>query len=57
MILNFPETTHMAVKHTSVVLIGDLSTWISDHDQFIGKLFNPFVPSAAFSLPPENRKP
>ena len=46
MILNFPETIHIAVKHTSVVLIGDLSAWISDHGQFIGNLFNPFVPNA-----------
>jgi len=39
MLLNLPSNMHIMVRHTAIVLIGDLSQWMSNHEQFIGKLF------------------
>jgi len=39
MILNLPPSVHILVRHTSVVLIGDLSSWIAEHDQLIDPAF------------------
>lgn len=37
-ILNLPENTHVAVRHTSVLLLGELCEWIERHPQSLGKL-------------------
>ena len=39
MILNLPANIHIAVRHTCVVLIGDLASWISMNDEVLSKLF------------------
>jgi hypothetical protein len=36
-ILSLPENTHMAVRHTSVLLLGELCEWIERHPQSLGK--------------------
>lgn len=35
-ILNLPNDTHIAVRHTSVLLLGELCEWINSHPQSIG---------------------
>lgn len=37
-ILSLPENTHVAVRHTSVLLLGELCEWIERHPQSLGKL-------------------
>lgn len=32
-ILNLPENTHIAVRHTSIILLGELCEWIDSHPQ------------------------
>ncbi|XP_055889168.1 transportin-3-like [Biomphalaria glabrata] len=34
-ILALPETTHVAVRYTSIQLLGELSEWIESHAQFL----------------------
>lgn len=41
-ILNLPENTHVAVRHTSVLLLGELCEWIERHPQSLGKLYYMF---------------
>lgn len=36
MLLNLPANMHIMVRHTAVVLIGDLSHWVSHHQEFLG---------------------
>ena len=36
-ILNLPENTHIAVRHTSILLLGELCEWIDSHPQSLGK--------------------
>lgn len=35
-ILNLPTNTHIAVRHTSLLLLGQLSEWIEKHPQYLG---------------------
>lgn len=35
-ILSLPDQVHMAVKSTSIRLIGELAEWLNKHPQFIG---------------------
>jgi len=47
-IFNLPADSHIAVYHTSVQLIGELSPWIGKHPQLLGntsflQLFNHFT--------------
>jgi len=37
-ILTLPPTTHIAVKQTSLLLLGELSEWIEQHPQSLGTL-------------------
>lgn len=37
-ILNLPPDTHIAVKHTSILLLGELCEWINSHLQTLGNL-------------------
>lgn len=37
-ILNLPENTHIAVRHTSILLLGELCEWINSHPQSLGKV-------------------
>jgi len=37
-ILNLPENTHIAVRFTSILLLGELCEWIDRHPQSLGKL-------------------
>lgn len=38
-ILNLPENTHIAVRHTSILLLGELCEWIDNHPQSLGNIF------------------
>lgn len=39
-ILNLPENTHIAVRHTSVLLIGELCDWIENHPHSLDPILN-----------------
>lgn len=39
-ILNLPENTHIAVRHTSILLLGELCEWIDRHPQSLGENVN-----------------
>ena len=39
-ILNIPENTHIAVRHTSVLLLGELCDWIESHPQSLEPVLN-----------------
>jgi hypothetical protein len=42
-ILNLPENTHLAVRHTSILLLGELCEWINSHPQSLGIFFYKFI--------------
>ena len=35
-VLHLPPTVHVAVRHTSLKLVGELKEWIEKHPQYIG---------------------
>lgn len=37
-ILNLPENTHIAVRHTSILLLGEFCDWIFLHPQSLGNI-------------------
>ncbi|XP_001602761.1 transportin-3 [Nasonia vitripennis] len=39
-ILNLPENTHIAVRHTSILLLGELCEWINSHPQSLEPILN-----------------
>ncbi|XP_014226536.1 transportin-3 [Trichogramma pretiosum] len=39
-ILNLPENTHVAVRYTSILLLGELCDWISKHPQSMEPILN-----------------
>ncbi|XP_033225637.1 transportin-3 isoform X2 [Belonocnema kinseyi] len=39
-ILNLPENTHIAVRHTSIILLGELCEWIDSHPQSLQPILN-----------------
>ncbi|KAE8750021.1 hypothetical protein FOCC_FOCC003145 [Frankliniella occidentalis] len=39
-ILNLPENTHLAVRHTSLLLLGELCEWIEYHPQSLEPVLN-----------------
>lgn len=39
-ILNLPENTHIAVRYTSIMLIGELSDWIERHPESLQAVLN-----------------
>lgn len=39
-ILNLPENTHIAVRHTSILLLGELCEWIDRHPRSLGENSN-----------------
>lgn len=39
-ILNLPETTHIAVRYTSVCLLGELCDWINTHPESLQAVLN-----------------
>ncbi|KAJ1519674.1 hypothetical protein ONE63_004939 [Megalurothrips usitatus] len=39
-ILNLPENTHLAVRHTSILLLGELCEWIDIHPQSLEPVLN-----------------
>ncbi|KAK2580863.1 hypothetical protein KPH14_005937 [Odynerus spinipes] len=39
-ILNLPENTHIAVRHTSILLLGELCEWIDSHPQSLEPILN-----------------
>lgn len=39
-ILNLPENTHIAVRYTSIMLIGELSEWIERHPESLQAVLN-----------------
>lgn len=39
-ILNLPENTHIAVRYTSVLLLGELRDWIEKHPQSLDPILN-----------------
>lgn len=39
-ILNLPENTHLAVRHTSILLLGELCEWIEFHPQSLEPVLN-----------------
>ena len=36
LMLHFPPNIHVAVRHTAMVLAGDLAHWIAHHEEYIG---------------------
>ncbi|XP_043274763.1 transportin-3 isoform X2 [Venturia canescens] len=39
-ILNIPENTHIAVRHTSILLLGELCEWIESHPRSLEPVLN-----------------
>ncbi|XP_018314649.1 transportin-3 [Mycetomoellerius zeteki] len=39
-ILNLPENTHIAVRYTSILLLGELCEWIDKHPQLLEQVLN-----------------
>ncbi|XP_014219143.1 transportin-3 isoform X1 [Copidosoma floridanum] len=39
-ILNLPDNTHIAVKHTSILLLGELCEWVQVHPQTLEAILN-----------------
>ena len=39
-VLSIPTTAHIAVRYTTLQLIGELCEWIDKHPQVIGKYEN-----------------
>ncbi|XP_046388483.1 transportin-3 [Ischnura elegans] len=39
-ILNLPENTHVAVRHTSVLLLGELCEWVEKHTETLEPILN-----------------
>lgn len=39
-ILNLPPTTHIAVRYTSIMIIGELSEWIENHPESLEAVLN-----------------
>lgn len=39
-ILHLPENTHIAVRHTSILLLGELCEWIDSHPQSLEPILN-----------------
>ena len=37
MVLNLPSSCHVAVRHTSIKLVGELADWIEKHPEYLGK--------------------
>ena len=35
-VLSLPESAHIAVRYTSISLVGELSEWIEHHPQLLG---------------------
>lgn len=50
-ILNLPTNTHIAVRHTSLLLLGQLSEWIEKHPQYLEPVLN----SVTYSLHQDHR--
>ncbi|XP_050298662.1 transportin-3 [Anthonomus grandis grandis] len=46
-ILNLPESTHLAVRHTSVLLLGELCEWIEEHPHVLDPTLNFLVQGLA----------
>ncbi|XP_048516795.1 transportin-3 [Dendroctonus ponderosae] len=46
-ILNSPSSTHLAVRYTSVLLLGELSEWIEKHPQVLDPILNFIVQGLA----------
>ncbi|CAG9762958.1 unnamed protein product [Ceutorhynchus assimilis] len=44
-ILTMPQTTHLAVRHTSVLLLGELCEWIQKHSHVLDPVLNFLVSS------------
>lgn len=42
-VLNLPENAHIAVRYTSLHLVGELYEWIEKHPDFLGELTLYFV--------------
>ncbi len=36
-VLNLPDTTHVALRYTSTLLVGELSEWIEYHPTCLGE--------------------
>ena len=39
-LLNVPETAHIAIRHISIKLVGELSVWIAKHPEFLERILN-----------------
>ena len=50
MLLNLSADVHIMVRHTAVVLIGDLAKWIRYHDEFIGLLLTISIIAASVEM-------
>ena len=46
-VLSIPTTAHIAVRYTTLQLIGELCEWIDKHPQVIGKYENVWCPQVA----------
>lgn len=36
-VLNLPSSCHVAVRHTSIKLVGELADWIEKHPEYLGR--------------------
>lgn len=36
-VLNLPSSLHVAVRHTSIKLVGELAEWIKTHPDYLGR--------------------
>lgn len=36
-VLNLPSNCHVAVRHTSIKLVGELAEWIEKHPEYLGR--------------------
>ena len=48
-VLNLPSTCHVAVKHSSVKLVGELAEWIHKHPECLGKYHVHILSQQSFS--------
>jgi len=39
-LLNVPDSAHIAIRHTSVKLVGELCVWIAKHPEFLERILN-----------------
>lgn len=39
-LLDIPDTAHVAVRHTSLKLVGELCEWVDRHPEYLERILN-----------------